>query len=72
MAIWHECRRRSGERGDFLFGPFTIADAMFAPVVTRFVTYAVPLEPLCAAYSEAVLALPAMQDWLADARQERE
>lgn len=71
-TIWQDCRRRYGERGDFLFGPFTLADAMFAPVVTRFRTYSVPVGPVSAAYSEAVLALAAMQDWVRAAEQETE
>ena len=74
-AIWHECRERFGGRGangagDFLFGGFTIADAMFAPVVTRFVTYSVPLDPVCSAYVAAMQRWPAMQDWTAAAKAE--
>ena len=74
-AIWRECRERFGSRGangagDFLFGGFTIADAMFAPVTTRFVTYSVPLDPVCSAYVAAVLHWPAMQDWTAAAKAE--
>ena len=74
-AIWRECRERFGSRGangagDFLFGGFTIADAMFAPVVTRFVTYSVPLDPVSSAYVAAVLNWPAMRDWTAAARAE--
>jgi len=74
-AIWRECRARFGSRGangggDFLFGGFTIADAMFAPVVTRFVTYSVPLDSVCSAYVAAVQRWPAMQDWTAAAKAE--
>jgi glutathione S-transferase len=74
-AIWRECRERFGSRGangagDFLFGGFTIADAMFAPVVTRFVTYSVPLDPVSSAYVAAVLNWPAMRDWTAAAKAE--
>lgn len=74
-AIWNECRARFGSRGangagDFLFGGFTIADAMFAPVVTRFVTYSVPLDPVCGAYVTAMQGWPAMQDWTAAAKAE--
>jgi len=68
-AIWRECRARCGA-GEFLFGAFTIADAMFAPVVTRFATYSVPLDPICSAYVAAVQAWPAMQAWTAAARAE--
>jgi glutathione S-transferase len=63
LAIWTDCRRQHGQDGPFLFGPFTIADAMFAPVCSRFTTHAVPLDPVCAAYVERVMALPAMQEW---------
>ncbi|MBV9551761.1 MAG: glutathione S-transferase C-terminal domain-containing protein, partial [Alphaproteobacteria bacterium] len=64
-------RARYGDgNGDFLFGPFTIADAMYAPVVTRFRTYAIDLEREADSYCEAVMALPAMQEWLAAARDE--
>lgn len=68
--IWQECRARHGAGGSFLFGRFTIADAMFAPVVTRFRTYGVALSPTSQAYCEAVEALPAMQEWSRDARAE--
>jgi glutathione S-transferase len=55
-----------------LFGRFTIADAMFAPVVLRFRTYGVELDSVCQAYADAVLVLPAMQAWLQDAQAESE
>jgi glutathione S-transferase len=70
IEIWTECRRRYGAGGAFLFGRFGNADAMFAPVVTRFATYAVPLDAEAAAYRDAVLALPAMRDWTAAAKAE--
>lgn len=65
--IWRDCRRRFGSGGDFLFGRPGAADAMYAPVVSRFVTYDVPLDEVSAAYRDAVLALPAMREWLAAA-----
>lgn len=68
QTIWKDCLARSG--GPFLFGEFTIADAMFAPVVTRFSTYGVELDTACAAYSKAVFGLPAMKEWIADAERE--
>jgi len=68
QAIWSECLDRSG--GPFLFGGFSIADAMFAPVVTRFRTYGVELDRACTAYSTAVFDLPAMRAWIADAERE--
>jgi glutathione S-transferase len=63
MAIWRDCRTRFGGAGRFLFGTFSIADAMYAPVATRFRTYAVELDPICQAYADVVLALPAFQEW---------
>jgi glutathione S-transferase len=71
MAIWRNCRKQFGEgKGDFLLGPFTIADAMFAPVCTRFRTYKVDLERDADAYCETIMALPALQEWVASARNE--
>jgi glutathione S-transferase len=70
QAIWGECREVWGAHGSFLFGEFCIADAMFAPVVTRFQTYAVPLEPVCRQYADAILALPAMTEWYRAAAEE--
>ena len=63
-AIWRDCRQTFGTEGPLLFGQFTIADAMFAPVALRFVTYDVRLDDVCQQYVEALLALPAMQEWL--------
>jgi len=71
-AIWRDCRKRYGAGGDMLFGKFSIADAMFAPVTFRFVTYGVDTDPVSAAYIKAVQALTPMQDWLAAARVETE
>ena len=62
QAIWAECLDRSG--GPFLFGGFTIADAMFAPAVTRFRTYGVELDRACSTYSTAVFGLPALREWI--------
>jgi glutathione S-transferase len=69
---WGQAREKHGAGGPFLFGAFTIADAMYAPVVLRFRTYAVQLNPVCREYADAILALPAMQQWLADAEAETE
>lgn len=69
-AIWTESRAHKPEGGPFLFGAFSAADAMFAPVVTRFVSYAVPLSPICADYCDAVLAHPPMRAWTEAARAE--
>jgi glutathione S-transferase len=70
QAIWAECRTRHGAGGPFLFGHFTAADAMYAPVVTRFHRHVVRLDPALAAYRDAVLALPAMQEWTKAAQTE--
>jgi len=69
--IWETCLARSGPHG-FLFGDFTIADAYFAPVVTRFRTYVVSLGPALDAYVARVEAHPAVARWIADARAEVE
>jgi glutathione S-transferase len=62
-AIWCEARERFGSDGPFLCGHFTVADAMYAPVVFRFATYGVELGPPEAAYRDHMLALPAMREW---------
>lgn len=68
-AIWGECLALYG--GPYLFGAKPcLADAMFAPVVTRFITYDVPLDPGCVEYCEQIMALPAMQEWVAAAEAE--
>lgn len=69
-ALWRDCRKRFGEGGDFLFGGFTIADAMYAPVVSRFRTYKIGLEEETQRYADAVWALPMMQEWALAARNE--
>jgi glutathione S-transferase len=70
QALWNDCRARFGQGGPFLFGRFTVADAFYAPVVTRFVTYGVELDAVGAAYRDAVLALPSFQKWAEAARHE--
>lgn len=67
-AIWREELARSG--GPFLFGARSLADAMYAPVCTRFATYDVALDPVCAAYRDHILALPEMVEWTAAAKLE--
>lgn len=69
-SIWRGCRERFGKDGPFLFGHFTAADAMYAPVVTRFDTYGGELAPDIRAYCDAVLATPAMVEWYAEAAKE--
>jgi glutathione S-transferase len=61
--IWMDCRARYGELGPFLFGTFGAADAMFAPVVHRFRTYAIAVAPQARAYMDTMMALPAFQEW---------
>jgi glutathione S-transferase len=69
-AIWQDClARRSGE-GSFLFGAFTAADAMYAPVVNRFHVYDVPRSDAAQAYMDAIMALPAWHAWEAASRAE--
>jgi glutathione S-transferase len=63
IAIWAACRRGTHGAAQFLFGDFSIADAMFAPVCSRFTTYAVPLDPASQAYVDAIMRLPAMVEW---------
>ena len=63
-ALWREQRRKlAPEAGPFLFGHFTVTDAMFAPVVSRFRTYRIDLDELCQAYADAVWALPSYKAW---------
>ncbi|WP_087497450.1 glutathione S-transferase [Curvibacter sp. AEP1-3] len=69
LAIWKECLENYG--GPYLFGKQPcIADAMYAPVVTRFMTYDVKLDKQAAAYCKLMMALPAMQEWVEAARAE--
>jgi glutathione S-transferase len=68
VTIWRECLEQYG--GPYLFGERSVADAMYAPVVTRFVTYDVKLDPDIVEYGQRILALPEMQQWMADAQQE--
>ena len=71
-ALWTDCRTRFGAGGPFLFGAFSAADAFYAPVVSRFLTYAVALPSICQDYVAAVRALPAMQAWYAAGIAEQE
>ncbi len=72
VQIWRETRRSSGAGGPFLFGGFSIADAMYAPVATRCRTYGIDLaafgdDGTAAAYAQTLLAMPEMQEWGAGA-----
>ncbi|MDM0012868.1 glutathione S-transferase [Variovorax sp. J22P168] len=69
VAIWRECLKAYG--GPYLFGKQPcLADAMYAPVVTRFITYDVKLDAACTSYCKRIMELPAMQEWLKAAKQE--
>jgi glutathione S-transferase len=69
-AIWRECRAKFGAGGAFLYGAFSAADAMYAPVVSRLHTYAVEVSPIARSYMSAVMALPAWSEWREAARRE--
>jgi glutathione S-transferase len=69
-AIWRDCIGRYG--GPYLFGPRTMADAMYAPVATRFVTYDVKLDPASAGYRDLIMAMPEMTEWIEAAKREPE
>ena len=70
VEIWTRCREEFGQAGPWLFGTFSIADAMFAPVVTRLHTYQVDLPDVAAAYVDALYADPTFQEWQSDAENE--
>ncbi|MDA8364358.1 MAG: glutathione S-transferase family protein [Gammaproteobacteria bacterium] len=70
--IWNECRSRFGAGGPMLFGRFTIADAMYAPVVLRFSIYGVDADPVTAGYMDTIQSLPALREWCDAARAETE
>jgi glutathione S-transferase len=70
FAIWRECRSRFGARGPFLFGEFSIADAMYAPVALRFITYGVDVDAVARAWTDTLLALPSLQEWIREAQDE--
>jgi glutathione S-transferase len=63
QQIWTECRERCGKSGPFLFGAFSGADAMFAPVVHRFRTYAIEVAPETRRYMDTMMSLPAFREW---------
>lgn len=71
-AIWTSCRERFSAQGPGLFGPWSLVDAFYAPVVLRFDRYRLPCSTAACAYMAGVLALPAMQEWVAAACEEKE
>lgn len=70
MQLWAEARARYGGTGDFLFGDFSAADIMFAPVITRFITYQLPVARFAAPYMQSVISHPWMQEWIGGAQAE--
>ncbi len=72
IEIWTSCRSRFGRGGEFLFGRFSVADAFYAPVATRFRTYAVSLPPAAQAYADSLLAAAAVREWMDAGRRETE
>lgn len=71
-AIWNGCRARHAAMGPFLFGSFSIADAMYAPVALRFQTYEVNIDGAAGDYARVLLGLPALQEWVTAAHAEQE
>jgi glutathione S-transferase len=72
QSLWQDCRAQYGKGGPWLFGRFSIADAMYIPVASRFVTYGVPLGVVAQSYADAALDHPAVREWIAAAKQETE
>lgn len=70
MQLWAQARARFGGTGDFLFGEWCAADIMFAPVVTRFITYGVDVPPFAGLYMKAVLSHPHVMEWIDAAQDE--
>src|ERR1043166_6068373 len=70
LAAWTEALSRYGNHGGFLFGRFSIADCLYAPVVSRFITYGIEMPDTVRAYCDRMFALPAMRDWDKDAKVE--
>lgn len=72
LSLWNDGRSRYADGGPYLFGRFTVADCMYAPVVTRFTTYGVSVPSAAEAYMEAIWSLPAMKEWRDAAAVERD
>lgn len=72
VEIWTDCHHRYSSQGRWLFGKFSVADAMFAPVVLRFRTYGINLPESASAYPARLLESESMQDWLAESESETE
>lgn len=70
LGAWQSAKETYGKKGDFLFGQFSLADIMYAPVVTRFRTYNVPVkERVCRNYMDAIWNHPPMQEWVTAAQE---
>jgi len=72
FAIWTDCQKRYGDLGDWMFGEFSVADAMYAPVVLRLRTYGINLPESASVYPRRLLESPAMQNWLIESESETE
>ena len=70
LQLWAQARARFAGTGDYLFGEWCAADIMYAPVVTRFITYGVPMPPFAALYMKAVLSHPHVIEWIDKAQDE--
>lgn len=70
--IFRSCRSQYSKQGDFLFGDFSIADAMFAPVVLRFYSYGIKVESVEQEYMNKILSLKSIQEWVAEGKRETE
>ena len=70
LQLWAQARARFGGTGEFLFGDWSAADMMYAPVVTRLITYGVPVPPFAAAYMKAVLSHDDVMEWIDKAQDE--
>lgn len=70
LQLWAQARARWGSGGPYLFGEFGAVDIMFAPVVTRFITYSITVPPFAANYMEAIITHPWMQEWVGAAQEE--
>jgi glutathione S-transferase len=70
LQLWAQARARFGGTGDYLFGEWSAADMVYAPVVTRFITYGVKVPPFAAVYMKAVLSQPHVAEWIDKAQDE--
>ncbi len=70
QEIWSDCREKYADDGPYLFGPFSNADIMFAPVVLRFETYGILVNKACRDYMKSIIALPAIRQWKAAGAEE--